>query len=104
MVSTLTRAPAVPVRRRWRPLAPVNWALLILFVLFTTVVGVRQAKAQPELTIATCVGFCASAFRNAQATTFCGACMIMAGRILSEHWLGSSQVYGYGCAKADVGC
>jgi hypothetical protein len=96
-----------PVRgsaRFTRSLLPFNWGMLLLFLLFTLVIGVREAQAQPEMTIAGCVVACSGAFRDLKATTFCGACIIWGGRILRHHVLGESEIAGYGCAKANIGC
>ncbi|MFN2432625.1 MAG: hypothetical protein ABR599_07395 [Gemmatimonadota bacterium] len=83
----------------------VSWGLLVLFLLFTSVVGVREAQAQWDWRqVAACAGACTQMFRNALGSLACGGCLADAGRILGRSIFDEGQYAGYGCAKAGVDC
>lgn len=103
MVSLLSRRRAAPARRSNVPRFSSLGAVL-LFLLFTTVVGVRRADAQTELTVAGCVVACSTAFVDFRSTVVCGGCLVWASGELRSLWLGDEPVPGWPCAKANIEC
>lgn len=103
MAFTMVRPGEVSPRRA-RSLLPFNWAILLLFLLFTAVIGVREAKAQPEFTIGLCVGACTTSFRDVKSTSTCAACLIWFMREARLRFWGDTEPAGYGCAKTGFGC
>jgi hypothetical protein len=105
MVSPGTGSPARLLRVSW-PI-PMNWGLLVLFLLFSTLIGVREAQARslPWMSIGTCAASCSAAFpMNWTATPLCAGCLITAGLWLRETLWGGGHPGGYACAKAGYGC
>jgi len=103
MASSLT-SPALASPRRVRSLLPFNWGLLLLFVLFTSVIGVREAKAQWEFTLAGCITACGVAFLTLPGTVGCAACILYYGGELHKAMGGGVIPGGWDCAKANLGC
>lgn len=103
--------PGAPGRRPWRAqggLTPrwFNRWLLVLFLAFTALLGVREARGDWNwMTAAGCAGACTQLFRNHNASYICAGCLAQAGRDIGEWlWQGGGRFAGYGCAKAEVGC
>jgi hypothetical protein len=106
MLVTRTRPSALRAERT-RAWLPTTWGLLVLFIVFTALVGVRKAHAEPEFTLAMCAGACfgSALFKNAGVTLTCVACSIKYGRLLGQQiWGDKGWEGGYDCAKASIGC
>jgi hypothetical protein len=84
---------------------PAGWAALALFLLFSAGLGVREARAQPELLVAGCVSACAGGLRfNWARTPTCAACVLAGARWFRQQFWGRDTFADYACAKAGEGC
>ena len=104
--SSVLRGRGRPSAAPWTRVAlPAGWAALALFVLFSAGIGVREARAQPELLVAGCVSACAGGLRfNWARTPTCAACLLAGTRWFREQFWGRDTFAGYACAKAGEGC
>lgn len=95
-------------RPGWRGLPVLrglNWGMLVLFLLFTSVLGVERAEAKIDWrAVGSCAGACAALFANISSSLVCSGCLVAAGVVISDVVFRDVEPYGWGCAKASIGC
>ncbi len=105
MLSPIFTPPGAPAGRG--SALRLNWGLLVLFVLFSSVLGVREAQAQTVdwAFLGSCMGTCSKAVPfNWGSTPGCGGCIITIGGAFRDWFWNGGAPAGYGCAKAGIGC
>jgi hypothetical protein len=96
------RAGSAP--RRGPSLGPLNRGVLILFLIFSLVIGVREAHARTDLHDAVrCLAVCSQFYADWVSGMSCAICAFEFGRLLDKFWEGG-WAGGWDCAKADIGC
>jgi hypothetical protein len=85
-----------------RALSRLTRGGLAAFILFSALLGVREARAQTAITVGGCVAACSAMFLDFKSSAVCAGCLVWAAIELHNRLGGDRPLEGYACAKANM--